>query len=110
MEQFAVMNLDKGEEIASMLVGGHIQGTGRYKFLAKKKKNGKFEWAHFTERDNGIKENVYRGEVKSKVELKVVIDIMNRNLKRIFGSKAEMVQGFPEVRAIDGMRTDGMVN
>ena len=110
MEQLAVMNLDKGEEVASMLVGGHIKGTGRYKFLAKKKKNGKYEWAHFTERDNGNKENVYRGEVKSKKELDLVIEIMNKNLKRIFGNQAEMAPGFPEVRTLDGKKVDGTIN
>ena len=38
MEQFAVMNIEKGEEIAIAVVSGHIPGTGRYKFLAKKKR------------------------------------------------------------------------
>ncbi len=37
MEQFAVMNVEKGEEIAIAVVSGSIPGTGRYKFLAKKK-------------------------------------------------------------------------
>jgi hypothetical protein len=49
MAQFAVMNIEKGEQIVIALVSGHIPGTGRYKFLAKKKKNGEYEWAHFTE-------------------------------------------------------------
>src|SRR5688572_16505116 len=110
MERFAVMNVDKGEEIASLLVGGHIKGTGRYKFLAKRKKNGSFEWAHYTERDSGLKENVFRGEVKNEEELQLVIDIMNKNLMRIFGKEAEMKPGMPEVRTLDGKKLDGTVN
>ena len=110
MEKLAVMNLDKGEEIISMLVGGHIKGTGRYKFLAKKKLNGRYEWAHFTERDNGNKENVYRGEVKTEKELNLVIEIMNKNLHAIFGEHARMVQGYPEFRMMDGTPVDKTIN
>lgn len=110
MSQFAVMNIEKGEEIAMALVSGHIPGTGRYKFLAKKKKNGTFEWAHFTERDNGLKENVYRGEVKNQDELKLVLEIMNKNLKKIFGAHAEMKQGIPEFRSILGKKFDDTIN
>src|SRR5207244_9599627 len=93
MASFAVMNIEKGEQIAIALVSSHIPGTGRYKFLAKKKKNGEYEWAHFIERDNGNKEKVYRGEVKTEEELKLVLSIMNKNLKKIFGDKAEMKAG-----------------
>jgi hypothetical protein len=62
MAQFAVMNIEKGEQIAIALVSSHIPGTGRCKFLAEKKKNGEYEWAHFTKRDNGNKEKVFRGK------------------------------------------------
>ncbi len=110
MKRFAVMKVDKGEEIATMLVSGHIPGTGRYKFLSKKKRNGTYEWAHFTERDNGNKDNLYRGEVKNGEKLKGVIDIMNRNLKKIFGDKAEMVEGLPEFRSLTGQQFDDTVN
>ena len=72
MSQFAVMNIDSGGEIVAALVSGHIEGTGRYKFLAKKRKDKKIEWAHFVERDNGLKEKVYRGEVNKEAELELV--------------------------------------
>jgi hypothetical protein len=110
MNQFAVMNIEKGEEIVSALVSGHIPGTGRYKFLAKKKTNRKYEWAHFVERDNGAKEKVYRGEVANKKELDVVLEIMNRNLKNIFGPPAEMKEGMPEFRSITGQKFNNTVN
>ena len=110
MSQIAVMNIDKGEEIVAALVSGHIPGTGRYKFLAKQKMNGKYEWAHFVERDNGVKENVYRGEVGNQEELKLALDIMNRNLKKIFGPHAEMKEGMPEFRSLSGKKFDDTVN
>lgn len=110
MPSFAVMNIDKGEEIVIANVSGHIAGTGRYKFLAKKKVNGKYEWAHFVERDNGVKENVYRGEVNNGEELKMVLDITNKTLKRIFGVHAEMNQGIPEFRSITGQKFDDTIN
>lgn len=110
MAQFAVMNIEKGEEIAIAVVSGALPGTGRYKFLAKKKKNGDYEWAHFTERENGSKEKVYTGEVKTEKELKLVLDIMNKNLKKVFGDKAEMKNGIPEFRSLLGTKFDDMVN
>lgn len=110
MEQGAIMNIDKGEELSIAVVSGKIPGTGRYKFLSKKKTNGVYEWAHFTERDNGAKENVYRGEVKSEKELQLVLEIMNRNLKKIFGDIAEMKEGIPEFRSLLGTKFDDMVN
>ncbi len=110
MTQFAVMNIEKGEEIVAALVSGYIAGTGRYKFFAKKKKDKKYEWAHFTERDNGAKENVYRGEVNKETELKLVLEIMNKNLVKIFGSQAEMKQGIPEFRSLMGKKFDDTVN
>ncbi len=110
MAQFAVMNIEKGEEIAIAVVSGIIPGTGRYKFLAKKKKNGEYEWAHFVERDNGNKEKVYRGEVKTEEELKLVLSIMNKNLKKIFRDKAEMKEGIPEFRSLMGTKFDDSIN
>lgn len=104
------MNLEKGEEIVSALVSGHIPGTGRYKFLAKKREDKKIEWAHFVERDNGLKEKVYRGEVNSDAELKLVLEIMNRNLVKIFGPQAEMKQGIPEFRSLMDKKFDDTVN
>lgn len=110
MAQFAVMNIEKGEEIVMGLVSGVIPGSGRYKFLAKKNKAGKFEWAHFVERDNGLKEKVYKGEVKNEKELKLVLEIMNKNLIKIFGPHAEMKEGLPEIRSLMGKKFDDTVN
>ena|SRR5687767_8044453 len=110
MEQFAVMNIKKGEEIVAAMVSGPIPGTGYYKFLAKKTGDGRYEWAHFTERVNGIKEKVIRGETKSIDELRTVLEIMNKNLERIFGSHAMMRQGIPEFRSLLGVKPGNTIN
>ncbi len=96
----AILNLDEGEEIASACASPHIPGTGIYKFLAKKKKDGTFEWAHFVQRDNGLKEKIYRGEAQTRQQLDEVLEIMNRNLKRIF--KVEMRPADYDVYSLDG--------
>lgn len=110
MSEIAVMNIEKGEEIVMAVVSGVIPGTGLYKFLAKKKKNRMYEWAHFKERETGSKENVYRGEVKTEKELNLILEIMNKNLRKIFGDNAAMKNGMPEFRSLLGTKFDDTVN
>jgi hypothetical protein len=93
MDKGAVMNVEKGEEIAMMCVSQAIPNHGYYKFLAKKKTDDTFEWAHFIERFDKRKENVYRGHVDRPDQLLTVLDIMNRNLVKTFGASAEMKSG-----------------
>lgn len=81
----AVMNVDKGEEIVGGWASAHIPQVGIYKLLAKKRVDGVIEWAHFVQRDNGLKEKVYRGEVESRDRLDEVLELMNGQLKRVFG-------------------------
>jgi hypothetical protein len=88
-----MMNIEAGEEIAMMLVSQLVPGSGYYKLLAKKKKDNSFEWVHFVERLDKKKEKVYRGQVKNEAELLTVVEIMNRNLTKIFGPPAEMKPG-----------------
>ena len=80
MNYEAILNVEKGEEIAMMCVSQFVVGSGHFKFLVKKKKDRKFEWAHFVERADKKKENVYRGEAVDLEQLKLVLDIMKRNL------------------------------
>lgn len=58
LSQMAVMNLAEGEEILTGLATPHIPQVGVYKLLAKKKTDGTIEWAHFVQRDNGLKDKV----------------------------------------------------
>ena len=85
LPQLAVMNVDKGEEIVGGWATMRISQIGIYKLLAKKHKDGVIEWAHFIQRDDGTKDRVMRGEVNSRDQLDEVIEIANRNLKKLFG-------------------------
>jgi hypothetical protein len=89
----AIMNVEKGEEIAMMCVSQAIPNHGYYKFLAKKKTDDTCEWVHFIERFDKHKEKVYRGHVDKVDQLLTVLDIMNRNLVKTFGASAEMKSG-----------------
>jgi len=81
------MNIDEGEEIAGGWATPHIPQVGIYKLLVKKRKDGRFEWAHFVQRDNGLKDRVMRGEVDNQEQLDTLIEITKRNLKKVFGGK-----------------------
>ncbi len=96
----AVMNLEAGEEPFGGWATPHIPQVGIYKLLAKKKADGTVEWAHFVQRDNGLKEKVLRGMVKSADEFAVVSDAMNNNLRRIFGVTLQAA-GY-DVSTLDG--------
>lgn len=100
--QLAVMNVDKGEEIAGGWATQHIPQTGIYKLLAKRRRDGVIEWAHFIQRDNGIKERVMRGEVKDREQLDEVVAIANENLGRLFGARLQPVEY--DMRALDGKK------
>ena len=83
--QMAVMNVNEGEEIVGGWAAPRIPQVGIYKLLAKKKKNNMIEWAHFVQRDNGLREKVFRGEVKNQSELDTVLEVTNKNLLKFFG-------------------------
>lgn len=92
LSQTAVMNVDEGEEIVGGWVTGRIPQTGIYKLLAKKRKDGVIEWAHFIQRDNGDKERVMRGEVKDRAQLDAVIEAANKYLGKLFGAQLQAAE------------------
>ncbi|MDD2735219.1 MAG: hypothetical protein PHF56_14880 [Desulfuromonadaceae bacterium] len=98
----AVMTLEKDEEILSGYATVDIPQVGIYKLLAKKKVDNTIEWAHFVERNNGLKEKVMRGTVKSFDELDIVIDAINNNLRKVFGVTMQPAEY--EVRTLDGKK------
>ncbi len=111
LSQKAVMNVDKGEEIVGGWAAPRIPQVGIYKLLAKKKKNNVIEWAHFVQRDNGLKEKVYRGEVESPEQLNEVLEIMNKNLLKFFPGTARqgrcsvvMVAADYDITMLDGKK------
>jgi hypothetical protein len=106
--KMAVMNVEEGEEILAGRATAHIPQVGIYKLLAKKKADETIEWAHFVERDNGLKEKVMRGTVNSPVEFDVVIDTVNNNLRRLFG--VTMQPAGLEVRTLDGKKASDTIH
>jgi len=102
LSQVAVMTIDKGEEILTGRATAHIPQVGIYKLLAKNKADDTIEWAHFVERDNGLKEKVLRGTVNSLDEFDIVIDTVNNNLRRIFGVTMQPAEF--DVRTLDGKK------
>ena len=103
LKQMAVMNVDKGEEIVGGWASAHIPQVGIYKLLAKKRKDGVIEWAHFVQRDSGSKEKVYRGEVESREQLDEVLEIMNKHLQRVFGTTMKAADY--DMYTLDGKNT-----
>ncbi|HKK02044.1 MAG TPA: hypothetical protein VJ955_07750 [Desulfuromonadales bacterium] len=85
LSRAAVLSIEKGEEIFGGWATAPIPQVGIYKLLAKKKADGTIEWAHFVQRDSGVKERVLRGEVKTPEEFTVVKETVNSNLRRIYG-------------------------
>ena len=106
--QIAVMNLEEGEDIFAGRVTPHIPQVGVYKLLAKKKVDGTIEWAHFVQRDNGLKEKVMRGTVNTLDEFDIVIDAVNNNLHRIFGVTMQPAEY--DVRTLDGKKVSDTIH
>jgi DNA-binding PadR family transcriptional regulator len=106
----AVMNVDKGEEIAGAWVTPHVPQIGIYKLLAKKKKDGACEWAHFVQRDNGLKEKVYRGTVENAERLKDVVAAINSALRTTYGPNIQLQVADADVYTLDGKKDSGIVH
>jgi hypothetical protein len=103
LKQMAVMNVEKGEEVVGGWASAHIPQVGVYKLLAKKCKDGVIEWAHFVQRDSGLKDKVYRGEVETHEKLDEVLEIMNKHLLRVFGTT--MKSADYDMFTLDGKKT-----
>ena len=102
LSQMAVMNIEKGEELFGGWATPTIPQVGIYKLLAKRKADGTIEWAHFVQRDNGLKERVMRGTVSTLEELDIVKDAVNNNLRRTFGVTMQAAEY--DVRTLDGKK------
>ena len=81
---------------------------GIYKLVAKKKVDGTIDWAHFVERENGLKEKVIRGTLNSLKEFDILIDTINDNLRRIFG--VTLQPAACDVRTVDGKKASATIH
>jgi hypothetical protein len=98
----AVMCIEKGEEFLGGWATAPMPEVGAYKLLAKTKADGTIEWAHFVQRDTGVKEKVMRGTVETREKFAVVRNAINDNLHRIFGLTLQEV-GF-DIGKLDGKK------
>lgn len=101
----AVLSIEKGEEIFGGWATAAIPQVGIYKLLAKRKADGTIEWAHFVQRDSGVKDRVLRGDVKTAEEFSIVKDAIESNLRRIYGVTLQAAEY--DVRTLDGKTATG---
>jgi len=101
------MNVDKGEEIAGIWATPQIPEIGVYKLAAKKRIDGKFEWAHFQHRPDGTRKVLARGDVETRERLAVVLDAANTALNRIYGVVMQIAEF--SASTVDGKKLNGPV-
>jgi hypothetical protein len=78
------------DNMIAAATGGHVVGKGVFKLVAVKGADGKIQWEHFRESLNGHRLDLFRGEAESMAQLELIISIMNKNLRVIFGEDAVM--------------------
>ncbi|MEZ0397328.1 MAG: hypothetical protein ABWK53_12980 [Anaerolineales bacterium] len=103
-KRFAVMTLAEGEEIAGMWVTKPVPDSGLYKLIAKKRADGRYEWAHFIHRADGRKEVILRGEAENQEQLDNLVEIINRNLRQTFGPAFALEPAAMDVYSLDGKK------
>ncbi len=106
----AVMNVQAGEEVAGAWATAPVPQIGVYKLLAKKKADGTYEWAHFVQRDSGLKENVYRGAVESEQRLADVLTALNSALRKSYGPHIQLRPADADVYTVGGKKDSGAVH
>ncbi len=98
----SIMSIDKGETIVGGWATPLIPGTGFYKMLAKKRIDGVIEWAHLLERENGVKQVLSRGEIRSEEELQSVLDALNSAFAKVFVHGVQLALGGLCFYTLDG--------
>ena len=85
-----LVNIHEGEEMVAMYTSLPIADAGIYTFIAKKRKDGTYQWVHYVQKFTGAKESMYNGHVKTMEQVNMVLSIINNNLANTFGAAAEM--------------------
>jgi hypothetical protein len=101
----AIMSVGKDEEVAGVWASPAVPGVGFYKLLAKRLADGRCEWVHFVQRDNGSKDKFYRGTVESVERLADVVTAINNSLATAYGPAIRLAPAESEVRPVDGINT-----
>lgn len=98
----ALMQIEPGEEFAGGWVTPHIPQVGIYKLIAKRKKDGSVAWVHFVQRDDGRKENVYRGDVNDVAWLAQAVTALNNALRTAYGPGVQLLPAAADTYLPDG--------
>ena len=102
------MSVDKGESIEGMWATPQIPQIGVYKLAAKKRVDSVYEWVHFQHLPDGTRKVLFRGEVGSKDQLDVVLDVSNKQLQKLFG--VTMSSADVSMKTLDGRSADHLVH
>jgi hypothetical protein len=105
----AVLNVDKGDEIVGGWITPKIPEVGVYKLLVVKRKSGKYEWAHFIQRDTGAKDRVMRGDFVEPEKLDVLLDAINKNLARVYGAHVKILPADYDMMTLDGRKPPPLI-
>lgn len=105
----AILNVDKGDEIVGGWITPVIPEVGVYKLLVVKRKSGKYDWAHFIQRDNGNKDRVMRGDFAEPEKLQVLLDAINKNLANVYGAHIKILPADYDVMTLDGKKPPPLI-
>jgi len=76
--------------------------VGIYKLIAKRKRDGSVAGVHFVQRDDGRKENVYRGDVNDVARLAQVVTALNNALRTAYGPGVQLLPAAADIYLPDG--------
>ncbi|HYV94474.1 MAG TPA: hypothetical protein VE978_22060 [Chitinophagales bacterium] len=102
----AVLTSEEGDEIAAIYVSPKIETIGTYKLIVLKRKSGKYEWANFVERDNGMRNSVYRGEFDKPEQIEILVSSINKALNTAYGPDAKLCLAKAVMKTMDGKEID----
>jgi len=97
------MEIKEGESIAGAWVSNDVPEIGIYKLIAKEKRDGTCDWAHFVQRSSGLKEKVYRGTVDSSDQLLTVVEAINQALQTAYGPAVQLLPAEADVDYVDNL-------
>ena len=89
-----------------MYVSPKIETIGIYKLIVVKRKSGKYEWANFVERDNGVRNSVYRGEFETPEKIEILVNAINKALNTAYGPDARLYVAKAVMKTMDGKEID----
>ncbi len=108
--QFAVMSVERGETVAGIWIAPEVRNVGIYKLLAKQKLDGTCEWAHFIQKSDGRRGEVYRGTVENSDQLEEVLKAINSALGRTFGPQVQLKPADANFYTMDGRKLDSSLH